>query len=308
MTFVGKLLVIVQVVLSICFMAFAGAVFTVQTNWRTEHARIQEDYSDLDRRLNETQTNFDAFKSQAAKLVLGAEAQVNDLENRMMQPAAVGLDELLQTERAKVNNLQMELNTARKDLADAQTERDNALAEASIAKDEANSRRIEAEQQRDRNAKLHASLDDALKNLRQLEDEAFNNERIIKELNERYGKRSLELAEANEVIRRNEYKRGVLSERTPTPPPQVSGWVKETKKTLNGSLQLIQISIGQDDGLEVGHELFVYRPADKNQGRPKYLGKIKLVRVAGDEAVGQLIETTKNGAIESEDHVTTQLF
>ena len=34
MTFVGKLLVIIQLVLSICFMALAGAVFTRHTQWQ----------------------------------------------------------------------------------------------------------------------------------------------------------------------------------------------------------------------------------------------------------------------------------
>ena len=37
MTFVGKVLVIVQVVLSLCFMAFAGAVYTVQQDWKTAY-------------------------------------------------------------------------------------------------------------------------------------------------------------------------------------------------------------------------------------------------------------------------------
>lgn len=308
MTFVGKLLVIVQVVLSICFMAFAGAVFTVQTNWKSEHDSSAQAAQDLQTNLTNLQGEYERFELEAAALVLGPDAQIQDLQNRMKEPAGIGLDQLLETERAMVNTLRTELATVQKDLADAQGERDNALAEASIAKDEAKSRRIEAQQQRERNANLHASLDEALTALRQLEDQDFNSQRTIKELNDRFGKRSVELAEANEIIRRNEYKRGVLSETTPEPPPQVNGWVKKTRNTISGSLQLIQISIGQDDGLEVGHELFVYRPAERNQGRPKYLGKIRLVRVAGDESVGQLIESTKNGVIESKDHVTTQLF
>ena len=43
MTFVGKVLVIVQVVLSLCFMAFAGAVYTVQQNWKTAYERKVEE-------------------------------------------------------------------------------------------------------------------------------------------------------------------------------------------------------------------------------------------------------------------------
>ena len=35
MTTVGKILVVLHLVLSVIFMAFAGAVFTAQKNWRT---------------------------------------------------------------------------------------------------------------------------------------------------------------------------------------------------------------------------------------------------------------------------------
>src|SRR3970040_390648 len=39
MTFVGKVLVVVQVFLSLCFMAFAGAVYTVQQDWKAAHEK-----------------------------------------------------------------------------------------------------------------------------------------------------------------------------------------------------------------------------------------------------------------------------
>src|SRR5918993_1446904 len=41
MTFVGKVLVVVQLVLAICFMAFAGAVYTAQDNWRQKYDQSQ---------------------------------------------------------------------------------------------------------------------------------------------------------------------------------------------------------------------------------------------------------------------------
>ena len=41
MTFVGKLLVVLQLVLTVCFMAFAGAVYSYHTNWQTESIKLR---------------------------------------------------------------------------------------------------------------------------------------------------------------------------------------------------------------------------------------------------------------------------
>ena len=42
MTFLGKVLVVVQLVLSVMFMAFAGAVFTAQKNWRDDATKSKQ--------------------------------------------------------------------------------------------------------------------------------------------------------------------------------------------------------------------------------------------------------------------------
>ena len=45
MTFVGKILVVVQLVLSLLFMTFAGAVFSVEQNWKTARDDVQQELS-----------------------------------------------------------------------------------------------------------------------------------------------------------------------------------------------------------------------------------------------------------------------
>ena len=308
MTFVGKILVVVQVVLSLCFMAFAGAVFTVQANWRTKFENAQKQVTDLETRNREMNTQFEDFRAKSAKLVLGPEAQVAQLEERLNNEAAYGLEEQLQTVKAQVTTLNSEKQALNNSLSATQTQRDNALAEVSIAKQEATARRAEAIQQRDRNAKLHATLDDTLKKLRASEDDLFNKNRLVTELSSKFDLKSKSLDDANEIIRRNEYDRGVLAKTSPKPPPIVGGIVKDIRENTSGSTKLVQITLGSDDGIKVGHTLIVYRPAEKNNGLPKYLGKIQVVRVTPDEAVGSVIERDKNGVIERNDNVTTQLF
>ena len=308
MTFVGKILVVVQVVLSLCFMAFAGAVFTVQANWRTKFENAQKQVTDLETRNREMNTQFEDFRAKSAKMLLGPQAQVAQLEERLNDEAAYGLEEQLQTVKAQVTTLNSEKQALNNSLSATQTQRDNALAEVAIAKQEATARRAEAIQQRDRNAKLHATLDDTLKKLRVSEDDLFNKNRLVTELTAKFDLKSKSLDDANEIIRRNEYDRGVLAKTSPKPPPIVAGLVKDIRENTSGSTKLVQITLGSDDGIKVGHTLIVYRPAEKNNGRPKYLGKIEVVRVTPDEAVGSVIERDKNGVIERNDNVTTQLF
>ena len=53
----------------------------------------------------------------------------------------------------------------------------------------------------------------------------------------------------------------------------------------------VEITIGSDDGLVPGHELFLYR----TKPRPEFLGKIKIISVDPDQAVGRVIGTTIQG-------------
>lgn len=308
MTFVGKVLVVVQVVLSLCFMAFAGAVFTVQSNWREKYEKSQTEVKRLQDESNTLATRFDDFRSKAAKLVLGQEAQANEIETRLNNTQAYGLEAQLATARSEVVSKEAQIQSLISDVENYKKERDTAQAERDVANQEAAARATEAQAQRERNAKLYASLEDTIKQLRTAEDDAFNANRTVEELTAKYEERSQQLTDANEIIRRNEYDRGVLAERTPKPPPVVNGIVKEIRENLTGSTKLVQISLGSDDGMQVGHTLIVYRPAQKNNGRPKYLGKIELVRVTADQAVGTVIDSDKNGVIERNDNVTTQLF
>lgn len=307
MTFVGKILVVVQLVLSICFMAFAGAVFTVQENWREKFSAEEKSNEELTTANTALQGEFDVFRTDTTKLVLGEQAQVSEIEDRLKVPATVGLDQQIETANATLANLQSTVTQLRSELAATQSERDNAAAESQIAAREAKERRLEAELQRVRNAKLRVSLEETIQKLRGLEDEDFNKERLLKELNRRFTSMAEQLATAKEVIARSEYDEGITKTSDPLPPPEVGGLVLEARKTRNRSTEFVHISIGSDDGLAVGHTLHVYRPAQKNGGRAMYLGKIELVRVAPDEAVGTVIERAKNGVIERNDNVTTKL-
>src|SRR5205814_1543487 len=69
-----------------------------------------------------------------------------------------------------------------------------------------------------------------------------------------------------------------------TPPPPLYGRILDVlKPTKLRGLEYIEISIGRDSGLEVGHVLTVYRGE-------KYLGRIRLSRVEADKSVGTVVQ------------------
>ena len=85
-----------------------------------------------------------------------------------------------------------------------------------------------------------------------------------------------------------------------SPPPPVNGLITEVRKAEKSSRELVEISLGSDDGLVVGHRLTVYKG-------DKYVGEIRLTLVQADKAVGYIYTKAKNATVAVGDNVTTKL-
>lgn len=77
--------------------------------------------------------------------------------------------------------------------------------------------------------------------------------------------------------------------------PQVSGVI-----TSIGKNQLIEISIGADDGLTEGHTIEIHRSG-------KYLGRATVLRTEPDKAVARLIKDYRKAPLQVGDRVSTRL-
>ncbi len=289
MTFVGKILVVLQLILCVCFMGFAAAVFTVHDSWKQNSKELQvtvdtakKDYAALDE-------EYKQYKDDLAGQIKDQTDRADSLRN----------DNQFLDQRNK--NLKTELDTTK-------TERDTQRALATIAGDEAKIRRDEAIKQRVVNTELHKAYNDLNTQVRVFRDDLFNKQVASKQVAERYNKLLEQLAFLKRVIAAhgldtdpNAYvgKEG--------PVEDVVGVVLETTNNNRSGAQLIKVSIGSDDGLAKGNNLFVYRTGLDNGKRPKYLGMIEIVYVKTDEAVGKVIKRAKNGVIEISDNVSTKL-
>ena len=289
MSFLGKVLIVVQLLLSVLFMCAAGAVFVRHTNWRDRATQLQADI----------QTAQTAHTNEIAELnkTIDLRTQEKDAEKNRAD-AEVGERQRLERQ---VATLTQETNTLNQQL-----QRQTGLAETKS--EEAEFRQAEAEKQRVQNDTLHNSLEEQLAANVQLRDDNHNKDLAYEELVAQHDALLEQVAFLEKTVRLNNLEtdpRAVadLSE----PPPAVEGIVVDTRKDKTNRTKFAHISIGEDDGIKVGHILDVYRAAEYNNGQAQYLGKIRIVYVTSDEAVGMVIESAKNGIIEKGDNVTTKL-
>jgi len=286
MSYVGKILVVVQVVLSLLFMAFAGAVFSMHANWQSKFEATKT-------QLDSTQANLDTVQSQL------------DIAKRDFDTKLEAETQRANKFQAQAANLQAQVatSTTRNQQLEQQRETQTGLAEAKAA--EAKFRQQESEKQRIENDKLQEKLNETAAQVRDLTDQVFSKDQMITELQKRYDglledKAFLEKIVAAEGLETNPR----IVAKMQSPPPPVEGLVMETRANRAGRVQFVNISIGSDDGLVANHELDVFRQAGNSS---EWLGKIRIVDVLPDTAVGEVVLEAKNGIIAEGDNVTSKL-
>jgi chromosome segregation ATPase len=282
MTPFGKILVVIHLVLSIVFMAFAGAVYTAQSNWM--------------KKATDAKKAEDKAKSDYANLQ--AEA---DRERTAARQKEEGLQDQIKQLTGEKNSLQQENAILAADNKQLKTALDGQRELARLNGDEANERIKEAMLQREKNSQLYQSRNEVIAELKALEDKVFALELQRQQFEEKYA----------QLLRENATMKTFLaSKQLPTdtsqmmagtqPPTDVDGIILEARKAERGGNEFVEISLGSDDDLRIGHMLTVY-----NQDR--YLGRIRIIRVTPDRAVGLVVEKAKNSVIQRGDHVTTKL-
>lgn len=288
MSFVGKTLIVVQLVLSFLFMGLAGAVFSAHTNWKKKFDDQVKATATARSEAQTAQTNLEKAKTDlelAYKNEYDARLRAEDTVSALTtQVAALGKDR---------NDLQSQVQTQ------------TGIAETRSA--EAGYRDEEARKQRIINADLQRRLDESVIAARNLEDELFTVRADMSELQRRHD----DLLFAKSFLEKVVAKAGLNTDPRivaglQQPAPNVQGVVREVHKDNRDRPYLISVTVGGDEGLLKGHELDVYRTGDDGR-KAQWLGKVKVVNTHPDEAECEVLDTSKNGLIEVGDNVTTKL-
>ncbi len=288
MSFMGKLLVGLQLLLSAFFLTFAGAVFTAHQNWKKQAEDLTKQVADL--------------KSAQANSDVEHKNHVDRIEKALKEETQKAA-----TSEGRATTLKDQLDASEKELIAAKTQSDEQRTLAKVATEEARQRREEALAQRAVNNDLQKLLNDKNDRVHALEDIAFNQGVEEKALQEKHSKVLGEVVLYQKIIAA----RGLSTDPKSvvglqTPPPVVDGQVVETKRGGRNGSDLVEISLGSDDGLAEGHKLSVFRSA-AGERQAKFLGEIRIVYVTPDRAVGTVVTRAKNGIIERGDNVTSKL-
>jgi len=287
MSYVGKVLVVVQVVMSLLFMTFAGAVYAVHQNWRTKYEATQASLEQTQKDLSFAQAEASRAKTELQNKFEAEQQRANDFA-------------------AKNATLEGKVQTLTQEVAQLTTQRatQTGLAEAKAA--EARFRFEEAEKQRIENSKLQSRMDELAAENRQLKDDLFTKNESFRHLNELYETGLAQLSYLKEVVTKNglETDPGKVAAMK-APPPPVEGLVTRVKENRAGRVQFVEISIGSDDGLRKGNELDVVRVYGTDSS--EWLGRVKVVDLGPDWSVAEVMLPSKNGIIGEGDNVTTKL-
>jgi hypothetical protein len=203
-------------------------------------------------------------------------------------------------------NQQVAALTQQRNQLNQEVDRQTGLAETKSI--EANSRQAEAEKQRVQNELAIKTQDAQTQQIQQQKDKIYGMELERDKLIAQVTALLEQNAFLEKVVRQNGLDTDpALVADAIEPPPPVDGLVVEIQKDKTNRTRFVHISIGEDDGLRLQHELDVYRPAEQNGGKTQYLGRIRIIHLTPDEAVGIVVQAAKNGIIERGDNVTTRL-
>jgi ABC-type Na+ efflux pump permease subunit len=280
MTFVGKILVIVIMAFALMFLGISTVVFTTATNWKEATTKAKLQVADLQKKNSDAKTAAEALKKDFLAAKTEHENATQKLQNSIAQ-----LTE-------STENIRKEATAARSEVATAQTNAKTALEEAEHSRKEADrlrEQKMEVEKQANEYKLRQSELNDNIRILTRERDVAKKNADALRET----------AAKFSALLRQNGLSDNIEQVKALGSPPAVHGEVARVARNNR-----VELTIGSDDGLVVGHELSLYRLKPK----PDYLGKIRIISVDPDQAVGEVIGGTVQGKQIKEGDIVSSTF
>lgn len=275
MTFLGKMLTFFVGFAAFGVMIISMFVYATHKNWRadaealrsaldkarTQNEQLENQKNSLDSQLN---AELEIARREASKLATEREQLLS--QNLLIQRE---LDQLRQQERT---------NTAA--TASTQANNEKLTAEVGVLRNE-----IRTEQQtRDESFDVTISATDKLHQAQgELTALLDRNRQLAQEVANK-----MALLEDNDIDPHSSPDAVV---------PKVRGIVSKTQRSAGS--QLIEVTVGADDGLKPGHTVEVYRG-------DRYLGRAEILKTEPDRAVGRVLRQFQQGQIEEGDDVATR--
>jgi hypothetical protein len=294
MNLFGKILIMLNLLMSLVFMGFATAVYSTHKNWKEmvtldkAAAAAKGKPVGLQTQLADLRTERDALETKYLALQKEVKQELA-MRNARLQVLETERENLVQ--QVDVKSKEIEQITQDKNVTSAAIEKLTLEAGKKSAEIEALSTDIDSK--RGEIQKIYddyLTLTDRLAKTQAELDKANTQAKVLVASN----------ADLKAALKRLGYDSTSIASRIAAPPPKVDGVVRAS--TPEG---LVEISLGSDDGLMRGHTLEVYREG-ATPNATKYLGRIQILSTKADVAVGQVLPQYRRGNIEKDDRVATR--
>lgn len=294
MNLVGKIFVFLIMMMSVCFAMLAVGVYMAQTNWRDRVLLTKEDIQNKPEHRGKElglkwQLEFE--KKRYAEL----EGIKDDLEKRYKTEFAAKQQRIqaLETEKTVLAAQHQE---ALKKHGELLVVHEGELAKVQAAQEKLNALRAEVETLKSEVMLARKKIDEQFGQV-VIQTEVIHQLQLTeKSLKERNQQLTTELAMADRKLT----SMGV-TRHTPidTSEPERPLDAVVTGVRIVDRDTYVQMSVGSDDGLMIGHPMRIYRGST-------YLGKLTVIRTEPDKAVGRVDKTTQKGAIQVRDRVESE--
>jgi hypothetical protein len=282
MNWLGKVFVVLILIMSLLFMGLAMAVYATHKNWKNV-IEGTAGAPGLKQQLDQAIQQNDELKTLHNRRVeeLTAENEASEQQVRKLESERVALVERNGQIQTELDQLRQEQRDATAAVAATQANNERLAADATGLRQQ-----IRAEQQA-RDAAFAATLS-ATEELHQLRNE-------YETANERQRQLTETTARMTHLLREND-----IDPATPADAvvPTVDGVVTQLRRVPGA--QLVELSIGADDGLKEGNTVEVFRGS-------RYLGRVEIMETSPDKSVGRVDRRYQQGAIQEGDRVATRL-
>lgn len=276
MNFIGKIFVVFIFIMSIIFMTLAAVVYSTHRDWQAKANTAQTQLTQAQNRLSQKESEFERLQSELEAQREAALQQVRKLESERDVLAG------------RTTNLQREVD----DLRGEWTE---ATAAVASTQQSINNTTEENQQLRGDIRVALNETDKAINRALAATDELHQTQRQLENTIEQ---RTGLLAQVGEMTSVMEAEGLDPSATMDDVTPRVDGVV--TGVARRGSTILIQVSIGEDDGLRKGHTVEIFRGT-------RYLGRAEILSTEPDRAIGRIDPRFQEGRIQESDRVATRL-
>ena len=282
MTLLGKVFMFIILLLSGIFFSLALAINASHTNWR-DAATGPNGYQAQIKKLGATITELKAEIERAQNVLATEQAARRSALASLQTQLAESQGKLAEKEGellklgSSLSTLTDTLKTSTLDLSRLTSENDEIKKLIDSTIQDRNTQRAKVIALTDEFNSLQSVLADAKAQENQLLDENTGLEARIN------------------IIRSTLVKAGIKEDPDDAPPEGLKGQVLAV-----GRENMIEVSLGRDDGVKVDHEFEVFRGA-------QYLGKIRILRTEDDKSIGGIVPGFRKGMIQQGDKVAPKI-